>query len=377
MSKESRLFISLVIALYLILVSPFSNTMDSIPSKQEAVFIEALKIVEQRAVFFKQPITSEELKTDLQDFLSRHDKYAQFLSQDEYRQFKEHQKESYIGLGMELEKNTEGDVFCFPYPGSPSQNAGIQRGDKLLTINNQDVSKKPLFSISALATGKIGSQVELLVSTAKDKPRKVIVRLSKVQAKSVSSQWLDDSILIIKIVSFSAQTKFDLAKIIDRVPSNKFVVFDLRGNPGGDFYVALECADLFIPEGKLLATAIGKDKKIDYRGSQISKYVNSNIFIWQDHGTASAAEVFASAMSDNKAAILIGEKSYGKGTKQNIFELRDGAALIITTEYILTPSGIRYDGIGVLPKYSLNKRDLNFYGYFKKVTELISDVHKK
>jgi len=79
--------------------------------------------------------------------------------------------------------------------------------------------------------------------------------------------------LVIKIAFFSAQTKFDLVKIIDRVSSNQVVVFDLRGNPGGDFYAALECADLFIPEGRLLVSAIGRDKKINYHNSQIKKHV--------------------------------------------------------------------------------------------------------
>jgi carboxyl-terminal processing protease len=246
-------------------------------------------------------------------------------------------------------------TFCVMLTSSFSVGAAqdqFAEGDRLLAINGEELAKKSFFAITALATGKTGTKVKLLVSTAKDETREVIARLSSTQVESVSTRW-QASIPVIKIAFFASQTKFDLVNSLERLAPSQAVVLDLRGNPGGDFYTALESADLFIPEGKLLASAIGKDKQTPYRSSGIRKYLKFKLFIWQNHGTASAAEVFTAALTENNRAVSIGENSYGKGTKQNIIELSDGSALILTTEYFVTPNGVKYNRIGLQPTHKL------------------------
>lgn len=378
--RENKLAI---IPFYAILATSFtvSAVQDSFfeSDKDVSIFLEALNVVQERAFFAdKQAPREQLLQVILQAFLSRQDQHSQFLNPKEYQRFKDYQKESYVGLGIELEQNHDGDVLCFPYSDSPAQRAGIKKGDRLLKINDEEVRNKSLFAITALATGKPGTQVKLLVSTAENKAREVIARLSSNQVESISTHW-QGSIPVIRIAFFSSQTKLDLVASLDRLSHSQSIVLDLRGNSGGDLYAALECADLFIPEGKLLVSAVSKDKQTPYRSSGIKKHFKPNLFIWQDHGTASAAEVFTAALTENSRAVSIGEKSYGKGTKQNIIELSDGSALILTTEYLITPNGVRYDGIGIYPTYSLKNFSLKPSSYLQKVVELLkqpSDIQK-
>ncbi len=340
-------------------------------NKDVSVFLEALNVVQERAFFTdKQAPREQFLQAILQAFLSLQDQHSQFLNPNEFQRFKDYQKESYVGLGIELEQTPDGDVLCFPYSDSPAQRAGIKKGDRLLEINGEEVRNKSLFAITALATGKPGTQVKLLVSTAKNKAREVIVYLSSNQVESVSTHW-QGSIPVVKIVFFSSQTKLDLVNSLDRLSHSQAVVVDLRGNSGGDLYAALECADLFIPEGKLLASTVSKDKQTPYRSSGIKKYFKPDLYIWQDHGTASAAEVFTAALTENSRAVSIGEKSYGKGTKQSIIELSDGSALILTTEYLITPNGVRYNGTGLQPTYPLKKLSVHTSNYLQKVIEIL------
>ena len=342
-----------------------------VSDKDVSIFLEALNIVRQRAVFIdKQASRNQLLQTSLQALLSQQDQHSQFLNPEEYKRYKGYQEENYLGLGMALEKNSKGDVLCFPYPDSPAQRAGIRNGDRLLTINGEEVRNKSLFAITALATGKAGTQVKLSVSTAKGAAKKVMVRLSSTHVESVSTSW-QSSIPIVKIAFFSSQTKFNLTKSLERLSAAQAIVLDLRDNPGGDLYAALECADLFIPEGKLLASAAGKDKQTPYRSSGIDKYLIPKLFIWQNYRTASAAEVFTTALTENGKAVSIGEISYGKGTKQSIIELSDGSALILTTEYLITPNGIKYNGIGIRPNHPLKKLSLQSVNYLQKVIELL------
>jgi carboxyl-terminal processing protease len=360
---------------FLLVLLPFpteaasSETFDD--AKDFPSFFEALGIVQQRSVFIDKKISREKLlQTTLQALLSQQDSYSQFLNPKEYQRFKEYQQESYVGLGMELEKTREGDIFCFPYPDSPAQQAGIKRGDKLLAINGEDIHGKSLFAITELAKGTIGTQVKLTVSTTKDDTKEVIAVLSKTRIDSVTTSW-QASIPVIRIANFSSQTKYSLIRNLNNIPPNHAIVLDLRANPGGDFYASLECADLFVPEGRMLASEVSRDKEIPYRSSGIRKFHISNLIIWQDHLTASAAEVFIAALTENDRAVSIGENSYGKGTKQEIIELSDSSALILTTDYLKTPSGIKYNGIGLQPMIRLEGALLKESDYFVEVLKLI------
>lgn len=358
---------------FIVLIAHFAVAGDQINLKTSIPFTEALKILQERAIFLDQPIDAEKIaEISLQTFLSQHDLYSQYLNPEEYRQFKAAQQENYVGLGMELRKQANGEILCFPYPGSASEKAGIQNGDRLLEINGKTVTGKAFFSLTSLVSGKAGTPVELLVASADTQPRKVIARLSDTQIKSVSLNRLNN-IVVVKISFFSSQTKFELIEAMNQLPLQQAIVFDLRGNPGGDFYAALECADLFVPEGNILITAQSKIQKLDYHSSKIKKYFHSKLFIWQDHDTASAAEVFSVALAENNVAISIGEKSYGKGSKQNIFELSNGSALVLTTDYLITANGLHYNGVGLVPMILLRNNPPQTSNYSEIVEKLFKN----
>jgi carboxyl-terminal processing protease len=129
------------------------------------------------------------------------------------------------------------------------------------------------------------------------------------------------------------------------------LILDLRGNAGGDFFAAIDAAMLFVPKGATIVSVRSRSGFRSYANTMASaKAPLGRVFVWQNEGTASAAEVFLAALTENGGAVSVGRRSFGKGTRQDIIELHDGSALIMTTGILLTPQGVEYDGRGLPPK---------------------------
>jgi carboxyl-terminal processing protease len=319
-----------------------------------AVFLESLDIISKRAVDANKHYSRKQLlKESLQALLSRLDAHSQFLTAEEYLRFKANQENQYLGLGLELEISSSGAILCFPYPGSPAQKAGVKAADRLIAVNGESVTHKALPAIGVLASGKVGDSVNLTVATAKQNPRNIKAILAESSPVSVTHQSLHN-LTILKIAFFSADTVLELSRQLEKTPASMPLVLDLRDNTGGDFYAALEAADLFLAEGKILAYAVNASGQTPYKSSSRSKkYPKRTLSIWQNQVTASAAEVFIAALTENNAALSIGPTSYGKGSKQSIIELSDGAALFLTTDYLATPQNHFYNGKGLKANYPL------------------------
>ncbi len=130
-------------------------------------------------------------------------------------------------------------------------------------------------------------------------------------------------------------------------------MIDLRGNFGGDFHAAVDSAMLFVPEGEILTSLRMKNGAKQYSSTLVGARPQRRVILWQDEATASAAELFVAALTENGRATTIGRKTFGKGTRQDVIELADGAALILTTAYLRTPKGTEFNGVGLLPNEDL------------------------
>lgn len=333
-------------------------------------YLEATSIIQQRALFLHNTDTRETLFKDMiRSYLKLKDGYSQYLTVDEFQKYKEYHEDTYVGLGMELEKSKNGDILCYPYPGSAAQEAGIKPGHRLLKVNGEDVRDKSLFSVALMVRGKIGTKLTLVISTAEGNIKETVAHLSKNELKTVTMS-RQDNMPIIRISFFSTKTKMKLIEMLSNFAHESVIILDLRNNHGGDFHAAIDSADLFVPPGKILASTIQRNGQNTYKSSNAGKYLQPRILIWQDQGTASAAEVFIAALTENDRATSIGVQSFGKGEMQDIIELSNGSALILTTGYLVTPTGVKYHESGLEPLYVIDSAILNTGDYMKKVREL-------
>jgi carboxyl-terminal processing protease len=329
-------------------VSPFQ-----LGDKDRLIYLEAISRIKEEALFPPPPVANIQAHlTTLKSYLIQKDPYSGYLTRDEYRKFQELQGEEYVGIGLELERDRNGNTLCFPYPGSAAEKAGFQSSDRLLRIGDTSITGKSLLEVVSLARGISGTKIDLTVLTPDGLEKRITLTRQETSIKTVFKRHIN-TVPIIKLLSFTRNTKTRLETLIAPWPENKPIIIDLRGNRGGDLHAAIDSAKLFLKHGAPIVSIRGRTPQ-EYKNDIKALNTRATLYLWQDEKTASAAEVFIAALVENHRARSIGRQTFGKGTKQDIIELSDGSALILTTGELLTPSGSHYDGKGLMPTVSLD-----------------------
>jgi carboxyl-terminal processing protease len=260
-------------------------------------------------------------------------------------------------------------VFCLPYPDRPAEQAGILAGDLLISIEDRPVQGRSILAIGAMARGRQGSSVKLEIMSRAGKPVQIEVTRAAIKQDTVTRLNIG-AIPVLKISAFSRDTKTKLENALSALNPDQRVIIDLRGNAGGDLSAAIDSALLFLPENKTIAAIKTRRDTDRYESGKDAINTAGPLFIWQDEGTASAAEVFTAALTRNQRAQSIGKKSFGKGTKQEIFKLSDGSALFLTTGFLQTPDEQSFDGEGLDPDYPIVSDTPQTDDFVAKVEEL-------
>ena len=336
------------------------------------IYLETIKHIKDHALYLKPEINRQEIiQGTLKSYVEKADPFAAYLTADEFRKWKVSQGDRYVGIGMEIEKDREGQVVCLPYPGSPAEQAGIRVGDRLISIDGMPVRDRSILAIGAMARGEEGTRVKLVVTSTGGEMKQISVSRSAVTVANVSISQIEN-IPVIKIPAFTHDTKIKLESALTNIDKNSPLVIDLRGNAGGDLFSAIDSAMLFLEDHQKIVSIKTRQGIEKYESGNGAVNSGSPLFLWQDEGTASAAEVFIAALTGNNRAVSIGKKSFGKGTKQEIFELSDGSALFITTGYLQTPDAIFFDGKGLNPNYPVESANPKPLDFLLKVKELLT-----
>jgi carboxyl-terminal processing protease len=336
------------------------------------IYLEAIKRIKDHALYLKPEIKRQEIiQGTLKSYVEKTDPFAAYLTANEFSKWKRAQGDRYVGIGMEIEKDREGQVVCLPYPGSPAEQAGIRVGDRLTSIDGVTVRDRSILAIGALARGEQGTIVKLVITSTGGEKRQISVSRSAVSLANVTIAH-SENIPVIKILAFTRDTKIKLENALAGIDKNSPLVIDLRGNAGGDLFAAIDAAMLFLEDDKKIVSLKTRQGVEKFESGNGAVNTGSPLFIWQDEGTASAAEVFIAALTSNNRAVSIGKKSFGKGTKQEVFELSDGSALFITTGYIQTPDAIFFDGKGLNPDYPVEPAMPETLDFMFKVNELLA-----
>src|SRR3954469_3439767 len=260
---------------------------------------------------------------------------------------------SFDGIGIQVDMKDNRLTVVAPIEGSPAEAAGFRPGDVILEVDGKSLSGKTLNDTVGLIRGQRGTPVTLTVlRQGTTDPIPITVVRAEIKLKSVRSRMLDDQVGYLRISSFSASTRAAMShgvkNLIDQ--QARGIVVDLRNNPGGYLSAAVESTAQFVDPGSVvLYQQSGNGDRKTYRteGGGVATQVPVAVLV--NKGSASASEIMAGALRDNGRAILVGEKSFGKGTVQNVHQLSDQSGLRVTTAQWLTPSEKPIQGVGLLP----------------------------
>lgn len=256
------------------------------------------------------------------------------------------------GIGAYVSQNESGQIVIVrPFGGLPAEQAGLRANDIILAVNGTSIEGMPLDNALELLRGEIGTDVTLTIyRLATDTRFEVEIRRARVEVP-VTDTALYGSVGYITLASFNQKASETLRQDIEDLQKQgaQALILDLRGNPGGLLDQAVEVSDLFLGENVIVTQQDREGHQITYRADDGDSAEEIPLVVLMDGGSASASEVVAGALRDHGRAILIGQKSYGKGSVQHVYDMRDGSQVHVTTAVWLTPAGILIDGEGLTP----------------------------
>lgn len=282
------------------------------------------------------------------------DPYTVFFEPEKAKQFKEDLKGSFEGIGAEIGVKENILTIIAPIKDTPADKAGLKSGDKILKIDDKDTAGMLVDEAVSIIRGKRGTKVKLLVMSEEDAaPREVEITRDVINVKSVEWEMKDGNIAYIRLSSFSEDTVKELTEATKKIRESeaKGVVLDLRGNPGGYLEVAVDVAGFFLPKKSLVVREDfgGKQPSNEYATQYDPVLDKYPLMVLVDKGSASASEILAGALSEDKGIKLIGEKTYGKGSVQEFLPLSDGSTVKVTVAEWLTPEGRNINKEGISP----------------------------
>ncbi|SEL11449.1 carboxyl-terminal processing protease [Nitrosovibrio tenuis] len=335
-------------------------------------YTEALAHIRQSAVFLRPTESMEDLTAStLKAYLAQEDPYSDFLTSGEYMRFKAAGSQIHAGIGLDIEKQRNGDVICYPLPEGPAARAGVQPGERLLALDGISITGKSIPAVVALAMGQPGTHIILELEDHSGIRRQLTITRSLNSFPAVS-EYTHRSIRIIKLTSFTPATRKDLEYMLSDWSKAHPVIVDLRNCGGGDFHAAVDAAMLFLKQGEPIISVKSRSGMQSYSSTIEPISPTQRVFLWQDELTASAAEIFIAALVENGRAASVGRITAGKGTRQDVIELKNGGALILTTGYLVTPRGVQFDGRGLAPTYPVKQGSANTDYFFDKTASLIN-----
>ncbi|MCF2908949.1 S41 family peptidase [Pseudoalteromonas sp. DL2-H2.2] len=303
-------------------------------------------------------------KDNFGELLTQLDDYSKYLDEHELEALFSAANGRYTGLGIEVEEVEDGVVIVDTLPGSPAEAAGIEGGDKLVAINTHDVKRKTIAEVSKLLREAQFSTIQLTVERANAEVT-LALRRQQITLRSVSSQLLPGGIGYVLLSSFNNHSYHDIARHISMLNSHlgeplKGLIIDLRDNPGGTLNSAVAISDLFLQGGTIVSTR-GRfyDANQRFFAAQGDILNGAPMLVLINEQSASAAEILAGALQDNSRALILGNRSYGKGSVQSLIPIGNGTtALKLTTARYFTPSGQSIEGIGIQPDVVFSKQVL-------------------
>lgn len=310
------------------------------------------EIIEEIRINYADDIAREKLEIGaINGMLQVLDEYSQYIPREEFNAFNQSTRGAFLGIGIEIKAVNDGIEIQSVIDESPAAKAGIKHGDLITKINEKDVAKMTQQEIATTLSSDTSIKLKLSLLRNKSEVIDVSLKKSVIQLRSVKLSFINDMALI-KINYFNNGTVLDVSQAIKEINKKKSlgVMIDLRNNPGGILDQAVGVADLFLNDKKIVelkSRNIGEAKVVMSDDTDLLNNLPMAVLV--NSNTASGAELLAAALGENKRAVLIGEKTYGKGSMQTVIPIPGKGAIRLTTAHFISPNGNAINHNGVVP----------------------------
>lgn len=314
------------------------------------------EVMERTKMSYVEEVSDKQLiEAAINGMLTSLDPHSSYLNVDDYKYMTEQTKGKFGGLGIQITSDSGLIKVISPIDDTPAAKAGIKAGDYITEVDGETVIGQTLNDVVNKLRGKVGSKVKVTIKRANKKPFTVTLRRAEIKVDSVKSEIKDEDILYIRIPSFNEDLSKNVEKAVKNAQKklkNKLagIVIDVRNNPGGLLDQAIGVSDLFLEQGEIVSTRsrnVEDTVKFSATSGDIAKGLPIIVII--NEGSASASEILAGALQDHHRAVVIGEKSFGKGSVQTVVQLPNGAGMRLTTARYYTPSGRSIQAKGIEP----------------------------
>lgn len=346
--------------------SDVSDNETGVPLEDVQRFSNAISQIKK---YYVKPTTDKELFDNaIRGMLSGLDPHSSYLDADEFDELQTTTSGEFAGLGIEVTMENGAIKVISPLDGTPAAKNGVKAGDYIIKLGDKSVQGLTLTDAVNLMRGKVGSTIKLtIIRKGADKPIYLNLTREKIQIQSVHSKLLDQNYGYVRLTQFQALTANDMTKAIIKLKKDASghlngLILDLRNNPGGLLDSAIQVSDAFID-----TDAKGKDETIVYTKGRLpgSKFTATStpgdilnrapMIVLINNGSASASEIVAGALKDNKRAIIVGTRSFGKGSVQTVLPLDDKSGIKLTTALYYTPSGVSIQAKGIQPDITVEE----------------------
>lgn len=308
-----------------------------------------------RSQYVKEVDDEELIEAAINGMLTSLDPHSTYLNSKRYENMRVQTRGEFGGLGIEVTMDKGVVLVVSPMDDTPASRAGIQAGDYITRIDDEQINGLTLNEAVEKMRGKIGTEIKLtIIREGADDVIEVTLERAIIEVKSVRHH-IEDEIGYIRISSFTEKTtsglREALKEIQDELGDNlQGIVLDLRNNPGGLLDQAIAVSNTFLDRGEIVSTRTRNDKNIQRYNAQKGDSINGKAFVVLiNGGSASASEIVAGALQDHERAVIVGTQSFGKGSVQTVMPLSTNGAMSLTTAYYFTPSGNSIQGEGIVP----------------------------
>jgi carboxyl-terminal processing protease len=307
-----------------------------------------------RKEYVEEVLDKELIEAAINGMLTSLDPHSSFLSSDSFEDMQANTKGEFGGLGIEVTMENGFVKVVSPIDDTPAYNAGLQPNDFIIKIDGENVLGLNLSEAVELMRGPVDTDITISISRQDVEPFEVTLTRAIIKIRSVRHR-IEENVGYIRITSFNEQTQKGLEEAILEIKggmkdSLEGFVLDLRNNPGGLLDQAISVADTFLDRGEIVSTRSRYNEDTERTSATAGDLIDQlPLIVLINDGSASASEIVAGALQDHKRAIILGTKSFGKGSVQKIIPMQDNSAMRLTTARYYTPSGQSIQGTGIKP----------------------------
>lgn len=288
------------------------------------------------------------------------DEYSEYFTKEEMEDFKAETEGNYVGIGIYMVQNTEDNniVVLAPIEGSPAESAGIKSGDIIKKVDGKEYTAEDFETISNDIKGEVGTTVNIEIQRGTETLNFTVER-KDIDLYPIESEVVEGNIGYINIPSFDEGCAKEFKEHYDNLNDKKInsLIIDLRNNGGGIVDEALDILEYILDKDSVMMITVNKNNEEDIEKATKKASINLPIVVLVNENTASASEIFASALQDNDKATIIGTKTYGKGVIQELLTLSDGSGLKVTTEEYYTANRNKINKVGITPDVEVELPD--------------------